>query len=212
LFSIATMVVGGLWLAREIGARIIDHTAARIGRVGFIREDSALTETLTGPNGDQWQSLYVPRQGGPRDLRYRVTGHLYNDSNTALLLRDPKVIFWAEDGPRIRYVNPKLQIAGAATSVVAVPAHGEVEIAVELSVPSENLETTFSDSIPVLELDTTTGRFYRFAISIAIWRVGKDMVAWDGHRNKVVRAGTKEWARAQFKHSLGSIESRSLRR
>lgn len=183
-----------------------------MGGVGFVREESALTETVVGPNGERSQSHYVPSKNDDRDLRYTVTGHLYNDSNTALLLRNPKVIFWAEDGPRIRYVNPKLQIAGAATSVVAIPAHGEVEIGIELSVPSDSLNTTFADSIPILELDTTTGKFYRFAVSISIWRLGKDIVAWDGRRNRVVRAGTKEWARAQFKRSLGSIESRSLRR
>jgi hypothetical protein len=43
-----------------------------------------------------------------------------------------------------------------------------------------------------IELDTTSGRFYRFPLSISIWRVNKDVVALDGRRNRVVRGGTKE--------------------
>lgn len=212
MISISAIVVAGLWLAREIGARVIQDAAARMGRVGFIREDSELTETVVGPNGERWQSLFVDRKDAPRDLRYSVTGHLYNESDTALLLRDPKVMFWAEDGPRIQHSNPKLKVGEALTSVVTVPAHGAVQIGVELSITRADLATTYADSIPILELDTTSGRFYRFPLSISIWRVSKDVVAWDGRRNMVVRAGTKEWMHARWKQSLGSIESRSLRR
>jgi hypothetical protein len=183
-----------------------------MGRVGFIREDSELTETVVGPNGERRQSLFVDRKDAPRDLRYSVTGHLYNESDTALLLRDPKVMFWAEDGPRIQHSNPKLKVGDALTSVVTVPAHGAVQVGVELSITRADLATTYADSIPILELDTTSGRFYRFPLSISIWPVSKAVVAWDGRRNRVVRAGTKEWMHARWKQSLGSIESRSMRR
>jgi hypothetical protein len=212
VISLSAIVVAGLWLAREIGARVIRDAAARMGRVGFIREGAELTETVVGPNGERWQTLFVDREGAPRYIQYSVTGHLYNESDTPLLLRDPKVIFWGEDGPRIRHSNPKLIVGGSLTSVVTVPAHGSIQIGLDLTITTSDLPTTYADAIPILELDTTSGRFYRFPLSIAMWRAGKDVVAWDSRRNKVVRAGTNDWIHARWKRSLGSIESRSLRR
>lgn len=206
------MVIAGLWLAREIGARVIQDAAARMGRIGYVRQDSELTVTVVGPNGETWQSLYVDRKNEPRDIRYSATGHLYNESDTPLLLQDPKVIFWAEDGQRVQHTNSKLEVGGALSSVVTVPSHGTVQIGIALSISSADLASTYADSIPILELYTTSGRFYRFPLGISIWPVSKDTVAWDARRNRVVRAGTKEWMQARSQGALGPIESRLLGR
>jgi hypothetical protein len=201
------IVVGAVWLLKEVGALILKDTASRVGRVGYVRESSELLDQVVDRDGRAWETHYVTEAGErEHQLRFVTTGHLFNESGTPLLLRDPKVLFWAEDGLRVRHVNPKLIAADSQTTVVIIPAHGIVAIRTEIGVMNSDLRTTYADAIPVLELETTKGKVYKFPLkTTAMYRVGEAFVAWDTRRHKLVKAGTKEFTRARLKGSLGPI-------
>jgi hypothetical protein len=202
--------VGAVWLLKEVGALFLKDTAARMGRIGYVYESAELSDKVVDSDGRVWETQYVTTQGGgERHLRFVANGHLFNETDTPLLLREPRVVFWGEDGLRVRHVNPDLIVAGTSSSVVTVPAHGTVPIRMELGMMNSDLGGMYADAIPVLELETTRGKGYQFALKTsAMWRIGESFVAWDTRRNKVVRAGTREFARARRKGSLGPIRGR----
>lgn len=204
------IIVGVTWFAKEIGALLLKDTASHLGKISYVREDSEVQDKVIDREGKTWDIHYVRRDGEPEhQLRFVAFGHLINESSAPLLLQDPRVAFWAEDGVRVRHVNPKVRIDGKLTKVVTIPAHGTVPIRTEVGVMNTDLATTYADAIPILQLVTTKGKTYQFPLSpFPMWRVGEVVVGWDSRRNKVVRAGTKEFIRAQSKGALGPVRGR----
>jgi hypothetical protein len=207
MWLISGVVVGAAWLVKELGAVLLKDTASRLGRVGYVREDSELLDKVVDRDGQEMEIHYITVETErERELRFVATGHLFNESGTPLLLREPKVLFWGEDGLRVRHVNPELVVAGTLSAVITIPAHGTILIRVQVGVMVSELRKTYADAIPILELETTRGKVYRFPLKTsAMWRVGEGFVAWDSRRNKVVRAGTKEFVRARLRGSLGTL-------
>src|SRR5947209_565106 len=96
------IVVGAIWLAKEIGALVLKDTASRLGKIGYVRENSELLDRVVDREGTPWDTHYARRDGDPiRELRFVATGHLFNESGTPLFLQEPKVVFWAADGLRV---------------------------------------------------------------------------------------------------------------
>ena len=212
MFSISTVVVAGLWLLRELGSRAIQDISARTGNVGFIRESSDVLEVIREDDGESIRTMYTPRtKRKTRDpLLYVNRGYLFNDADTPLLLQNPVVTFWAEDGPRMRHVSPRFFAADVETKVVTIPGHGSVPVRVELNLWHKDLSGTYGDSIPILEMDTVSNRFFRFPLtSMSFWQIGDTGVGWDARKNRVIRAGTKQWVKARLKGSLSPMTSKS---
>ena len=204
------LVVGAAWLVKEVGALLLKDKASRLGQVGYVREGADLLDRVVDRDGQELEVHYVSVEAEKeRQLRFVASGHLFNESGTPLLLREPKVLFWGDDGRRVRHVNPKLVVARISSAVVTIPAHGTIPIKVEVGVMVSDLPGMYANAIPVLELETTKGKVYRFPLKTSAMRsVGEGFVAWDSRRNKVVRSGTKEFARARSRGSLGPIRGR----
>lgn len=204
------VVVGALWLGKEVGVLLLKDAASRLGKVGYVREGSDLLDRVVARDGQELQIRYLSSlTEKDRELRFVATGHLFNESGLPLLLREPRVLFWGEDGLRVRHVNPKLLVADTPSPVVTIPAHGTVPIKIEVGVMVSQLADMYGNAIPVLELETTKGKAYCFPLkSSAMWRIGDGFVAWDNRRKKVVRAGTKDFIRARLRGSLGTIRGR----
>lgn len=215
MFSVSTLVVAGLWLLRELASRAIQDLSTRTGSVGLVRESSDLLEVIPAENGENIKTMYASRTNRkPRDpLLYVNRGYLFNDADTPLLLQNPMVTFWAEDGPRMRHVTPRFFASDVETKVVTIPGHGSVPVRFEMNLWHEDLAATYGDSIPLLEMDTVSNRFYRFPLtSMSFWPVGEIGVGWDARKNRVIRAGSKHWIKARLRGSLSPVTSKSRRR
>lgn len=194
------LIVGALWIVREIAGLSLQRLAGRVGRVGYVPENSQLLERIVQEDGSHRESVFV--RAGPlsdsEGVYARYTGHLYNDAATPLVLREPRITYWGVDGPIIDHLNVECLVNGKPSVVLTVPAHGTCSLVLTTVHYRKDVEHHYFGAIPLLSFATVNSRTMEFGLrSSAPLKANEPMVAWDAKRRRVVRAGTSEWLRAR---------------
>ena len=204
--TLGTVALGVIWAVREIGALSLKQYTSRIGRVGYISERCEIIERTVGENEDVREALYIARADRPArgSLWLSSAGHLYNESDTAIMFHRPQIAFWGVDGPRVSHSNPSLTAEGQAATVLSVPRNGTCAIKLTAFTSEEIIRRHYSAAIPILTLETTSGRIYEFPLASSSLLLDRPVVGWDAKKRRVVVAGTKEWGWALMRQSLGS--------
>ncbi|HKO18587.1 MAG TPA: hypothetical protein VJU82_06850 [Acidobacteriaceae bacterium] len=92
----------------------------------------------------------------------RLSGDLYNDSDVAILLAKPLVMFWGTERLVVRHTNPDVMVDGEKVAVITVPAHGRTAITLSLPLFREDLDREYASTIPVLTFEEDNGRRHDF--------------------------------------------------
>ena len=104
-------------------------------------------------------------------------GDIVNDTDTPLVLREPRITFLHPGGSRIVHRNPKMQVEGSEVATVTVPAHGVSEISITIPIHRDDLAETYAETIPVLHLTSPAGRKFEFRLDSSSF-YGRNIVVW----------------------------------
>jgi hypothetical protein len=200
---IGISAVGG-WLLREIAGAIIKRFEARAGATGFIPTGFGFFALAELEDGRKLETeTREPWRVDPQALSYPLTlkGELFNDTDTDLLLLNPRIIFVHPVREPFLHSNPRLSVSGVEARSVTVPSHSSVPIRMVMLVGRDELTRMYADTLPRLEFTTPGGRTleYRgansssFGENIAVWsRVGERPVLIPKPRAGVIAGAVEQ--------------------
>ncbi len=180
----ALLVAAG-WVLREIVGAAIKGAAARAGAIGYRCTGCGFFAFMKLENGTEVEGrLLDPKQHFPTALGFDllIRGDLYNDTDTAVLLLNPRLRFVHPTRDEFIYGNPDLRVAGRTVATVSVPAHGSVPIELAARVPASVLESEYAHVLPLIQLSTPTGREFEFRASATSF-FGTPLAVWPGQGN-----------------------------
>jgi hypothetical protein len=203
---VSGLIVGTLWVVREIGALAIRGVAARWGRVGYVAEESSLVQSIVVADGQTREVVFNRSQGTETNdttVYATYSGHLYNDSDMPLVLHSPHITYWGLDGPRIQHLSPECILNGKHSVMITVPAHDTAPIVLRAVIVADQLDRVYFGTIPILDVTTVKDRVMEFPLRTSS-PYGGATVGWDSRNRRVVALGSREWTKAQFNGSLRS--------
>ena len=169
---------GGV-LLKELVSHVIKWTVDRAGAIGFRSSDYGFFAIATAEDGKEYVTHFDPRNKF-RELEMlplRITGDLFNDTKTPLLLSKPEVMFLHPEGPRILHHSPHIRVKGEEPAVIMVPAHGTTSVEITIHLGRDQLDEFYGSTLPVLTMSGANGRKYSFRLTATSF-YGKELAAW----------------------------------
>ncbi len=180
----AVILVAILWVLREIAGLVFKRVAARVGKIGFVPKECGFFCEVETKEGTKVDSLFRPDNMflDKQVLPLRITGDLYNSSETQVLFTNPVIRFVHPTGTKVTYKDPAVFVNGCEASTITVPAHGFSQLKIFVKIYRDALRDTYAQTIPFLNVSTVSGSTRSFRLSsvsfygdpIAVWpREGK---------------------------------------
>jgi hypothetical protein len=139
------------WFVREIASFISRRFAARVGKVGYIRDGCGFFAIAELEDGTRQEvSVRDPRQTFRDAMSYRfsVRGQLFNQSETPRLIRDVQLEFLHPTREPLSARNPDVIVDGQRVKAFSVAANGLMALRIELDIAAQLLEKGFAQTIP----------------------------------------------------------------
>jgi hypothetical protein len=225
---------GGAWLSKEIISKLLDRRFARLGRIGVIEGSARIRCDAHTKDGGCVAVDYFPDMGqyaqysDCENFRLEIEFHLFNDTDTQIVLKKLVLEFWGVEGVRLNYPNPTPLISidsgvWTQTHTIALPPHDVSKVRFEISVAHTFTETEgvirryYGESVLLLRTDTISGKSVAFRIRTSSF-AGNRMIFWPPTKKYPIynqyslnKGGRKAGHRPQHREVIEDAKSQSQR-
>ena len=184
---ISGFVIACAWAAKEIGAHVLRELFERHGSLQYFADGRQFIKAFRNADGTKSIGAYWPlaEQVTEEYIRVEFRGIFFNGSARPVTTKEINLSFFRLDGGGITHRNPSVTVEGKYGPFQTILPRSHVQVRIATEIRFDELESTYKESIPLLNVKTTNGKAYMYKLHYAL--MDDHGLEWDEKRHRVIR-------------------------